>query len=122
MSSDALVEWVAEAMEPTGAVTSRRMMGGHTLYCDSTVFAVVADDLLWFKSDKDSDAAWDAARCPKFTYDRDGTTATMNYRRAPDAVYDEADELRRWAALALEAGHRAAAKKKPRAAKKKPAK
>ena len=30
----------------------------------------------------------------------------MNYRRAPDEVYDDAEELRRWAALALEAGAR----------------
>jgi DNA transformation protein len=38
----------------------------------------------------------------------------MNYRRAPDDVYDDADELRRWAMLALEAGRRAPKKAPPR--------
>ena len=38
----------------------------------------------------------------------------MNYRRAPQDVYDDPDAMRRWAALAVEAGLRGAAKKRPR--------
>ena len=110
-----LVQWIAEAMEPVGHVTHRPMMGGATLYCDGTVFAIVADDALWFKADKFSDAQWDAADAPRFTYEMgEGRTGSMNYRRAPDAVYDDADELRRWAALGVEAGTRGPAKRKPR--------
>ncbi|WP_239017905.1 TfoX/Sxy family protein [Sphingomonas aracearum] len=91
----------------------RAMMGGATLYCDGVVFAIQAGDGgLWFKSDAQSDATWDEAGCDRFTYDRDGTPATMNYRRAPDAVFDDEEEFRRWAELALEAGRRAPAKKK----------
>jgi DNA transformation protein and related proteins len=37
----------------------------------------------------------------------------MNYRRAPDEVYDDAEEMRRWARLAIEASLRAP-KKKPK--------
>ena len=111
MAVDAgLVAWIEEAMAPLGEVTGRAMMGGRTLYCDGIVFAIIADDALWFKADKASDATWDAAGCDRFTYDRDGDTATMNYRRAPDDCHDDADDLRRWAALALEAGTRARAK------------
>ena len=104
---EALVAWVEEAMVPVGRITRRAMMGGATLYCDGTIFAIVGFDALWFKADQESDAEWDAAGAPRFTYEREGGTATMNYRRAPDDVYDDADELRRWAVLALEAGHRA---------------
>lgn len=109
-----IVDWVAECMDPVGTVTSRRMMGGHTLYCNGTVFAIVAMDQLWFKGDRDNDAEWDAAGREKFAYDRDGSLATMNYRLAPEDCYDDPDELRRWAELGLAAGLRAAAKKKPR--------
>jgi DNA transformation protein len=38
----------------------------------------------------------------------------MNYRRGPLDVYDDPEAMRRWARLAIEAGVRAAAKKKPR--------
>lgn len=110
-----LIAWIGEATEPRGTLTRRAMMGGATLYLDGQVFATVANDALWFKSDAVSDALWDAAGCERFSYTfADGRTATMNYRRAPDDVYDDADELRRWAALGLEAGLRAPKKPKRR--------
>ena len=115
MSIDtSLITWIAEAREPMGVLTHRAMMGGATLYLDGTIFAIATDDQLWFKSDADSDAVWDAAGCDRFTYDRKGETATMNYRRAPDDVYDDADAMQEWAEIALAAGLRGAAKKKPK--------
>lgn len=111
-----LIDWVAEAMAPLGTVTHRRMMGGATLYLDGTVFAIVGSDGgLWFKGDATSDPGWDAAGCARFTMERgDGTIASMNYRRAPEDCYDDADALRQWAALGVEAGRRAAVKKTSR--------
>lgn len=109
-----LVEWVIEAMEEAGTVTSRAMMGGHTLYCEGVTFAIVAKGQIWFKSDAETDAEWEAAGCEKFTYEREGKLATMNYRLAPDDVYDYPEELRRWAEVGLVAGRGAAARKKPR--------
>lgn len=113
MAADpALVTWVAEALEPMGHVSSRRMMGGATLYLDGTVFAIVAFDQLWFKADAESDAIWDAEGCDRFTYEAKGKTMSMNYRRAPDAVHDDADAMREWAGLAVQAGQRAPAKRR----------
>lgn len=110
---ESLVAWVTEAMVPIGAVTCRAMMGGRTLYCDGTVFAIIADDQLWFKADAHSDAAWDAAGAERFSYAKgDGQVGTMNYRRAPDDCYDDADVLRHWGGLALAAGTRAPARKR----------
>ena len=112
-----LIDWVTEAMEPVGTVSFRHMMGGATLYCDGIVFAILAMDALWFKADKVSDAVWDAAGCPRFTYEMNGKAGRMNYRRAPDDVYDDSIKLRQCGALAIEAGRRAPSKKKrqPRA-------
>ena len=111
---EGLVGWVKEALEPLGTVTMRKMMGAATLYLDGVIFAI-ADDQLWFKSDGEADALWDEAGCGRFTFtSKDGRVETMNYRRAPDAVYDDPDEMQRWARLAGEAGTRAAVKKRPR--------
>jgi DNA transformation protein len=113
---EGLVAWLAEATEPLGVLTKRAMMGGATLYLDGQVFAILASEGgLWFKSDTVSDATWDAAGCERFSYIfADGRTGAMNYRRAPDDVYDDADELRRWATLGLEAGLRTPKKAKRR--------
>ncbi len=113
MSADeGLIAWVADGLSPVGVVTWRRMMGGATLYLDGTVFAIVGDDGLWFKSDAQADTAWDAAGCERFTHvRRDGRVATMNYRRAPEDTLDDVDALRHWAGIAIAAGRRAPVKR-----------
>ena len=113
MSADpGLIAFAAEMVESLGAPSSRAMMGGATLYCAGLAYAIVGDDTLWFKADAVSDAEWDAAGADRFTYARkDGSVASMNYRRAPEDCYDDPDAYRRWAALALAAAERAAAKK-----------
>ncbi len=112
---EGLYAWVQEALEPIGRVTMRKMMGGATLYLDGTVFAILDEDQIWFKSDAESDGAWDEEGCERFAVTfKDGRVDTMNYRRGPLDVYDDPDAMQRWARLALEAGLRSAAKKKPR--------
>jgi DNA transformation protein len=114
MPADAgLIEWAKESLEPLGTITHRAMMGAAVLYCDGTVFAVVDDEAIYFKFDAVSAPIWDEAGLPPFTFTNStGETVSMNYRRAPDDVYDDADAMRQWAALGIEAGRRAPAKKK----------
>jgi len=114
---EGLYAWVQEALEPLGTVTMRKMMGAAVLYLDGIIFAVL-DDQLWFKADLDSAAIWDEAGCGRFIFTgKDGRIETMDYRRAPEDVYDDAEALQRWARVAVEAGTRAAAKKRPWKAK-----
>ena len=110
---EGLYAWVEEALEPVGRVTMRRMMGGATLYLDGTIFAILDEGEIWFKADAETNAVWDAEGCERFSVTfKDRTVDTMNYRRAPQDVYDDPDALRRWAALALEAGARRPARKR----------
>ena len=112
---EGLIAWIEEALEPLGRVSMRKMMGGATLYLDGTIFAIVGDGEIWLKADQESDGIWDEAGCERFTYTfKDGRVDSMNYRRAPSDVYDDAEALQHWARLAVEAGTRAAAKKKPK--------
>jgi DNA transformation protein len=110
-----LYAWVEEALEPLGPVTMRRMMGAATLYLDGVIFAVLDGSELWFKADAETEAVWDAEGCERFTFTaKDGRTETMNYRRAPSDVYDDAEAMQRWARLAREAGTRAASTRRKR--------
>ncbi len=107
-----LIAWIEEALAPIGSVSRRAMMGGATLYLDGMIFAIIADDLLWFKADATSNAVWDEAGCTRFSYQMgEGRTGSMNYRRAPDDVYDDADAMRDWAIIAVAAGQRAPTRK-----------
>jgi DNA transformation protein len=112
---EGLLAWVEEALAPLGRVTMRRMMGGATLYLNGNVFAILDEEQIWFKSDAEADAVWDAQGCERFTVAfKDGRAETMNYRRGPLDVYDDPEAMQRWAALAVEASLRAASKKRPR--------
>lgn len=112
-----LVAWIEEVLAPMGTVTRSAMMGGATLYLDGTIFAIVADDTLWFKADAQSDPVWDAAGCERFTFQMgEGRSGSMNYRRAPDDVHDDADVMGEWAGIAVAAGQRALARKPRRKA------
>ena len=111
---EGLLAWVEEALEPIGRVSLRKLMAGATLYLDGAIFAIMVDGELWFKADEESNAVWDEAGCTErfsVTF-KDGTIDRMNYRRAPADVYDDADEMRRWAQVAVEAGLRRPVKKR----------
>jgi DNA transformation protein len=112
---EGLYAWTQEALEPLGQVTMRKMMGAATLYLDGVIFAVLDESELWFKSDAETNSIWDAEGCERFTFTaKDGRTESMNYRRAPADVYDDAEAMQRWASLAREAGTRAASTRKKR--------
>src|SRR3546814_2295882 len=112
---EGLCAWVQEARGPLGPVTMRKMMGGATLYLDGTIFAIRDEGEIWFKADAETDTIWDAEGCERFSMTfKDGRVDTMNYRRGPSDVYDEPEAMQRWAKLAVGAGLRGAAKKKPR--------
>lgn len=112
---EGLYAWVEEALEPMGRLSMRKMMGGATLYLDGTIFGIMVDAELWLKSDAEADPIWDEVSRERFTVTfKDGTVDSMNYRRAPSDVYDDADELQRWVSVSLEAGRRRVAKKRPK--------
>ena len=113
MIDEGLYAWVEEALEPLGSVTMRKMMGGATLYLDGIIFAIMDEGELWFKADDETNAVWDAEGCERFSVTfKDGRVDTMNYRRAPADVYDDAEATQRWSRLAVEAGMRGASKKR----------
>ncbi len=112
---EGLLAWVHEALEPLGRVTMRKMMGGATLYLDGTIFAILDEGEIWFKADDETNQIWDREGCERFSVTfKDGKVDTMNYRRGPLDVYDDPEAMQRWTQLAVEAGLRGAAKKKPK--------
>ncbi len=111
---EGLYAWVVEALEPLGRVSMRKMMGGATLYLEGAIFAILDESEIWFKADEETNAVWDGEGCERFSVTfKDGRVDTMNYRRAPVDVYDDAEAMQSWARVAAEAGRRGAARRKP---------
>ena len=113
------IDWLEEVFDGAARITTRRMFGGWGIYADALFFALILDDRLWLKADALSDAEWDAAGCPRFTYEiadkgngKGAQSGSLNYRLAPDEAFDDADAMRRWAELALAAAARSAGAKR----------
>jgi len=110
------IEFLIEHLSPLGEITTRRLFGGNSLYCDGTVFALVAKDTLYLKADDQNRAAFESIGLEPFRPFGD-ETKSMGYYQAPAELFEDADALRRWGEGAVAAGKRASVKK-PRRRKK----
>lgn len=113
-AADEFVAYLAEQLAGLGRVHARRMFGGHGLYLDDAMFAIVVDDIVYLKTDAANRAAFERLGMAPFEYLRRGKPVQLGFLRLPDAALEERQELLRLARLALEAALRARAKRRGR--------
>ncbi len=105
---------IRELFSTFGPVDVRRMFGGAAIFADGTMFALVHEGVIYLKAGETNTAAFDREKLAPFTYaTKDGKRGVMSYRRMPDRLYDDPDELAEWARGALAAARQGAVKKKP---------
>jgi DNA transformation protein len=98
---------IRELFSEFGPVSVRRMFGGAGIYADGLMFALVADDVIYLKADAGNEPDFEREKLPPFTYvAKNNKRAVMSYRRMPDRLYDDPEELARWAREALAAARR----------------
>ncbi len=114
--SQEYLDFVAEALEEFGPVDTRRMFGGAGLFREGLMFALIADEQLYFKTDEANRADFEAEDCAPFVYEtKDGKRSVMSYTLAPERLYDDREEMAVWAKKAFDAALSAdAGKKKPK--------
>jgi DNA transformation protein len=105
---------IVELFSVFGPVTVRRMFGGAGIYADGTMFGLVADGVIYLKVSDGNVAMFEREALPPFTYERrQGERAVMSYRRMPDRLYDDPEELAEWARAALAAASLPRERKRP---------
>lgn len=118
-------EGIRELFADILPVRVRRMFGGHGIYDGERMFALEAGGEIWLKADAQSIPRLKAAGSAAFTYQKQGKPFAMSYWRLPDEALDDADALRDWTRLAVEAARRsvkpATGIVRPRASKQNPA-
>ncbi len=93
-NSHEFVAHLLDSLEPLGGVSARRMFGGHGLFRDGLMFALLANDALYFKVDAETQPAYEAAGSAPFTYRRAGKPARLvSYWRAREEALDDPDAL-----------------------------
>ncbi|MEA1988018.1 MAG: TfoX/Sxy family protein [Pseudomonadota bacterium] len=95
-----------EVFAQFGSVSAKRMFGGYGIFHDGLMFGLVAEDVLYLKTDKHSVADFIELNLPPFEYEKKGKSVQMSYYLAPEQIYDDADEAQVWAKKAFDAALR----------------
>jgi DNA transformation protein len=115
-ASVGFIAFLKDVLSGLGPITVRRMFGGAGLYCDGLMFALIADDTLYFKADDGNRGDFEAEGVAPFSYEtKDGRHTIMSFWRCPDRLLDDPDEMPAWAERALTAARRVANSKPGRA-------
>ncbi|MEQ1780655.1 MAG: TfoX/Sxy family protein [Hyphomonadaceae bacterium] len=116
-------DYVLELLAGFGRLEAKRMFGGAGLYRDGVMFAILDDDVVYFRVDDALETDLKAQGSVPWSYPmkRDGAVREMGYWRMPETAADDPDEA---VAIAKRAFAAAIARKAVRAkapASKKPA-
>ena len=100
--SDEFVDYVIDQLAGWADVSTRKMFGGAGLYCDGTMFGLIADDIVYLKVD-DSNREYfiKAGSFPFNPYPDKVKTVVMSYYEIPADVIEDPDELAKWAQRSL---------------------
>jgi DNA transformation protein len=112
------IPFVQELLEDWAPVSARRMFGGHGLYHEGLMFAIVMDQQLFLKVDEQNRPDFEALGRTPFTYTMKGKDVALSYWAAPEGIFDAPEEAVKWAQSAWDAalrGHKAKAQASARA-------
>jgi DNA transformation protein len=120
-------EFLIDLFADFGPVTIRPMFSGFGISVDGVNFAMALRAGLYFRADDVTIPQFEAEGSKPFQYQTRAKTVMVNsYWQLPARLFDDTEELSRWARAALAAAQRAAVKKKARksakSAKTRPAK
>lgn len=105
------VNHVVEQMGEFGPVQAKAMFGGHGIYWQGLMFALIAQEHLYFKADAQSVEAFASRGLGPFTYESKGKVGSLRYYEAPSEVMDEPHEMAMWCRRAYDCALRQ--RKKP---------
>lgn len=96
-------DYLQEVFSEFGAVTARKMFGGHGIFHDGLMIGLVAQDTLYLKVDADTKPQFEALGLEQFMYPQGDKMVGMSYYLAPEEALDDPAEMRNWAQLAYAA-------------------
>lgn len=99
--ADTLIDLLSRAL--LGPVRAQRMFGGHGFYFGDLFIAVLVQGVFYLKTSADTRAAFEAEGLQPWVYLREGRPVSMGFHPVPEAALDEAEALRPWARLAVQA-------------------
>lgn len=104
-STSEYLDYVMEKLSPLGQIKSRAMFGGYGIFHEGVMFALIADDNLYFKVNESNRDDYRKAGSQPFPHG-------ISYWEVPAEVLEDDSELHEWAKSSLAIAHDLARKKR----------
>jgi DNA transformation protein len=104
-AKDEYANFIVDKLSGLGNVHSRAMFGGYGIFHEGLMFALVSDDILYFKVDDTNREMYRKAGSEVFPHG-------ISYWRVPTDVFEDTAGLYEWADISIKIAQTKAAKKK----------
>ncbi|MCG8377876.1 MAG: TfoX/Sxy family protein, partial [Proteobacteria bacterium] len=81
------VDFLHEVFADFGPVKPRKMFGGYGIYYEGIMIGLIADDMLYLKTDKTTEKKFIDKGLTPFEYDKGNKIVKMSYYPAPEEIY-----------------------------------
>lgn len=100
--------YIVDQLDTLGPIRSKRMFGGHGIFFDGLMFALIADGVLYLKADEVSAPRFEDHNLNRFTYYKKDKPFHLSYYQLPEEALDDHDILLDWSRAAIDAALRQA--------------
>ncbi len=113
MTKEPFLDVYLKKMSAYGDITAKSMFGGYGVYFEGKMFALFAEDILYFKVDGETRSYFESKKQKPFVYfGKPGKPNVMSYYTIPKSAWKSRTSLIPWIELAVQASKRAAKKTK----------
>lgn len=95
------LDYVLDQLQCVGEVVAKKMFGGAGIYLDGIFFALIANNVLYFKVDSSNKLDYETAGMEPFR-PRGKKSYAMQYYEVPVSVLEDKEKLKVWANKALD--------------------
>ena len=92
------LQFIIQKLNPLGNVMSRAMFGGYGIFHEGVMFALIADDTLYFKVNETNRAMYKQAGSKPFPHG-------ISYWEVPADLLEEDNRLHEWANVSIKIAH-----------------
>jgi DNA transformation protein and related proteins len=94
MHTSDYVDYVLDLLSPFGNIRSKRMFSGYGIHKDNIFFALIVDDIVYFKiSEEDRSTYKSFGSQPLSFTKKNGQVITMNYWQVPMDILEDQNKL-----------------------------
>jgi DNA transformation protein and related proteins len=101
--SNGFVDYVKDLLEQFFVINVRRIFGGFGIYHDGIMFALIADNELYFKGDDSSAEFFQRFGSERFSYKAKNKQISLSYWKATSDIFDSPELLKEWMDIAYNA-------------------